>query len=449
MVLGLTLVAVACGGDDDGAGTATTLAAADGEPATSSCLWSEPVTIDSNNTQYPDAGVAYWFTAVTLPEGATLRLHGTYPHSRYASFNSYGVDPATGEPGLPVAALADVEIEPDAGSTNPFLPGADRTAAERSYTVEVTADAATGATNALVVDPPTDGGTAAQLIYRVYLADDGTAPLGGVPLPRPELVRADGTVLADEAACSALAASGEPPTTLPALDEAQYRSLVALGDPATHPAQDPPRWVRFFNARQALLWSFWPGTTQEAALATVDATAQGGYYSNAHTDYVVAPVNHLLGPDPDGANVLVLTGRAPTTPRTVAGEATMGEGQVRYWSLCQNESPVTTRGAGCLHDEQVPVDDRGRYTIVVGRPEDRPDSATAECGVAWLDWGTGDGVDRPEAGTLILRQLLASPAFDEAIDRVPAPGQEQATMGPYLPEGRYVAATDLEVGTCT
>ncbi len=440
----LVLLAGACGDDAETVAPTTDSSVL----PTSSCLWSEPVTIESNNTQYPDAGVAYWFTAITLPAGSTLRLHGEFPHSRYASFNSYGTDPATGESGLPVAALADVEIEPDDGSTNPFLPGADRTAADRSYAVEVTTDPTSTAANPLVVDAAASGPTEAQLIYRVYLADDGTAPLGGVTLPRPEVVTADGTTVAGEAACEALAASGEPPTTLPALDEAQYRSLVALGDPATHPAQDPPQWVRFFNARQALLWSFWPGTDQEAALATVDAAAQGGYYSNAHTDYVVAPVNHLLGPDPDGANVLVLTGRAPTTPRTVGGEPTMGEGQVRYWSLCQNESPVTTRGAGCLYDEQVPVDEDGDYTIVIGRPEDRPPTATAECGVAWLDWGSGDGVDRPQAGTLILRHLLADPSFDQAIARVPEPGTERATMGPYLPRGRYVAAADLALDGC-
>lgn len=205
--------------------------------------------------------------------------------------------------------------------------------------------------------------------------------------------------------------------------------------------------MRFFNARQALLWSFWAGTDQEADLAAVDATETGGYYSNAHTAYLVAPVSRLLGPDPDGANVLVLTGRAPTTPRTVSGVATMGEGEVRYWSLCQNESPVTTRASGCLHDEQVPVDDDGRYTIVIGRPEDRPATATTECGVAWLDWGSGDGVDRPESGTLLLRQLLAESGFAGAITAVPAPGEE-ATMGDHLPTGRYEAAADLDVGTC-
>jgi hypothetical protein len=370
------------------------------------------------------------------------------------SFNAYGPDPATGEPGLPLDALADVEIGPDDGSTNPFAPGADRTVTERSYTVEVVGEVrpADGdrARNTLYARSPASEGevTEAQIIYRVYVPDEGTDLLGGVPLPEPTLQTANGTTSTGEEACIALEAVTALPTDLPTLSVDQYRELVALGDPATHPAQDPPRWTRFFNARQALLSSFWAGTPQEAEIAGLDATEQGGYYSNAHTDYVVAPVNRLLGPAPDGANVLVVQGVAPRTPPTADGESTMGAGDVRYWSLCQNESPVTTRGSGCLHDEQVPVDDNGRYTIVISRPEDRPADATGACGVAWLDWGPGDGVDRPEAGTLILRQILAAPGFERAIARVQAPGDEATTMGAYLPEMTYATATAFSVPGC-
>src|SRR5690606_33894744 len=163
--------------------------------------------------------------------------------------------------------------------------------------------------------------------------------------------------------------------------------------------------------------------------ADVDATKVGGFYSNADNAYVVAAVNRGLGPDPDGHNLLVLEGTAPSTPATGDGEATMGDGQVRYWSLCQNESPVTTRVSGCLYDEQVPTDDEGRYTIVLGRPDDRPDNATEDCGVAWLDWGPGDGVSRETAGTLLLRHLLPADDFDAAIQRVEAPGEEPDVLG--------------------
>ncbi len=106
------VVAGAC--SEDGSGDEAAPASSTAS-ARSPCFWSEPTTLATNNTQYPDTGAAYWFTAVRLPAGSTLRLAGEYPHGRYVSFNAYGPDPATGEPGLPLDALADVEIGPDDG----------------------------------------------------------------------------------------------------------------------------------------------------------------------------------------------------------------------------------------------------------------------------------------------------------------------------------------------
>lgn len=454
LAVGLALGAVACSSDggsasDEGAsattaGTATTVARSG-----SSCFWSDPVTVDANNTQYPDSGAAYWYGGYTLPEGASLRVTGAYPHARYASFNAYGPDPETGVAGVPVDALADVAIAPDDGSTNPFEVGADRTTSARDYRVRVVARDVPGAGADRVGNLLYGGGADQQLIYRVYVPDEGRDLLGDAGVPQVEVELADGTVLDGDEACAALDVTTTIDTEgLPSIDETAYRSLVALGDPATHPAFDPVEWHAFFNTRHALLSTFYAHTDQEASLADVDATKVGGFYSNADNAYVVAAVNRGLGPDPNGHNLLVLTGTAPSTPATQDGEATMADGDLRYWSLCQNESPVTTRVSGCLHDEQVPVDDEGRYTIVLGLPEDRPDNAVDDCGVAWLDWGPGDGVSRPEAGTLLLRNLLPSADFHQAIQHIEAPGDEAAVLGDHLPEGTYTTPDDFADRGC-
>lgn len=76
--------------------------------------------------------------------------------------------------------------------------------------------------------------------------------------------------------------------------------------------------------------------------------------------------------------------KALTTPKTFNGEAKMGEGQFRYWSMCSNQGFANSRVNGCVYDEQTPVGPEGFYTIVVSRKADRPRNAIRACGVAWL-----------------------------------------------------------------
>ena len=85
----------------------------------------------SVNIAYPDLGARYWVSSFPLPPGTELILKGRYPHARYMSFNVY--DAAA----QPTDGLADVDVAPDAGSTNPFPPGAQRDAPKRDYTVRV------------------------------------------------------------------------------------------------------------------------------------------------------------------------------------------------------------------------------------------------------------------------------------------------------------------------
>jgi hypothetical protein len=85
----------------------------------------------------------------------------------------------------------------------------------------------------------------------------------------------------------------------------------------------------------------------------------------------------------------------------------------------------------------------------VSKAADRPANARAECGVAWLDWGErGDGAGNPDYGFLIMRNMLVSPDFAQAIQRVPKPGEEQAAMGPYFPRSEYTSRAAFEARGC-
>ena len=168
----------------------------------STCFWyygafgGSPKTF---NMAYPDAGARYWGAIFRRPPGSTLKIHGLYPHARYTSLISYDAL------GQIVDGLADYQIDPDPGSTNPFRPGARRDGRSRSYTVTIldqqNLDPATGRTlfnktnprtnerhrNALYArgDTPTFenvGGTTYEFqgfAVRVYIPDRGRDLRGG------------------------------------------------------------------------------------------------------------------------------------------------------------------------------------------------------------------------------------------------------------------------------
>jgi len=410
-----------------------------------SCFWIGPVTAKQFNVNSPDEATVYWYTRFKVPEGARLFLTGRYPHARYASFDAYDAQ------GTLLDGLADVDIVPDTGSVNPFDVGARRAAANRYYRVEIAnrsapTNSALRRRNVLYAGVPASARQ--QMVYRVNVPDSGRDEKGGMGLPRPEMVLASGIVLVGDATCEI---SGVPEIGSAArairdvgLAPDRYAALRdQAGAPATHPAQNPPQWEAYVNTELAQS-RFLLNTPRAAERTETDRNVGGAMFTGADEAQVSAYVDRRHGP------VLVLTGRAPTTPRTVGGDSVMRAGQVRYWSLCQNESLASTAFVDCVHDEQVPLDAQGRYTIVMSLPADRPTNATAQCGVAWLDWGTrGDNAGRPTAGMLVLRQLLAHPSFSAAAANVGAPGSEPRVMGAYLPAGSYTTKAQYEAGGCT
>ena len=118
------------------------------------CFWGVPSSNVGpiNEINYPVAGqnvlavdtdVVYYYTRLQLPAGATVTLHGQFPHSRFFSLTTY-VTKGT-ESGLPATSIYDSQINPDPGSVNPYRPGEDRRAKNRSYTItDQRADAAGG-----------------------------------------------------------------------------------------------------------------------------------------------------------------------------------------------------------------------------------------------------------------------------------------------------------------
>lgn len=434
-IIAAALLAAAWGG-----ASAAPEAAQVGPPGVRSCFWYRgPFSGDPYiNIAYPDAGAIYWSAMFTMPEGAKLELKGDFTHARYQSFISYDSD------GKPIESLPDYLMEPVAGSTNPFRPGADRTAKARAYSIEVlTAQPqdrsgegtfqANATRNTIHAPKYTDGQQ--TLLYRIYVPNAGRDITGGVGLPSPVLTLADGTKLAGADACARLNAA-QPTKLGPAalgLPVAQYLELTNQpGKPDTWPATNPPTW--YVQGDRESLIAIYTGTFKPGG-----RRSEGGFYPNPDNNYIRTIVNRRLG------HVFVVRGKMPKTPNTLKGDKTMGEGDLRYWSMCSNQSFANTRVNDCVYDEQVPLDKQGMYTIVVSHKADRPRNARPECGIAWLPIAdNGDGVADKDVAIVQIRNMLANPSFPHAIQKVTGDAEIAKTMGPYMPKAFYMMPSAVE-----
>ena len=384
----------------------------------------------TTNVLAVDTNAVYWGGTYAALPGTRIRIEGQYPHSRYISWNVY--DAAA----RPIDALSDVQLAPDPGSTNPFVPGASRTAEQRDYTafIEVGPRPAQPAPNTLYTGD-SRGGT---FLYRVYVPDRGRDAKGGVPLPKVTLEPAGGAGGAPGVdACRELQAPYAEP--LNDLITGAPGAPDPTDDGNGYPGRNPPRWRLFENLC---------GSAVDILLDNEDGEdfhpdARGrcgdgpGFLSNRDIAYVFTGTSRGFG------ELLVLRGRAPTFADTRPGPATMPSGeQLRYWSFCQYE-PASQRVISCRSDDHVAVGPRGFYKIVVSTAEQRPRNARRRCGVTWLPWG-------PQTqGLLIYRHMLPDPSFSQAIQNVGKPGEEREVMGGYYPRSRYLeTAADFERRGC-
>ncbi len=408
----------------------------------STCFWAVGVINGGTlNIAYPDAGANYWAAVYTVPAGATLELKGEYPRARYASVESYNAV------GVVTDALVDYQINPDSGSRNPFRAGVQRDVKQRSFTITMldsspakplSPDQRSGepARNYLYTKPVGDTTGLHILLWRVYIPDKGTGLRGGVPLPKPVLRLANGTVQTGKRACDTLTSQEK---RLNAVDlsallvpESQYDMLrYQPGVQPWFPAKKTPVWRVQYN--RAYLLALYDGPNYHPDIGTPTKSGQSGFFPNIDNQYARAAVNRKLG------KIVAFRGTMPTFPDTFGGETYLKQGtQLRYLSFCMNESVLTTKVMDCVYDEQIPLHSHRQYVVVTSRPQDRPSNATAKCGVAWLAWSpAGDGGKDHDFGWMQLRNMLPSPSFRHAIQNTVAPGDEHRVLGGYLPAGTY------------
>lgn len=407
-------------------------------PAGLGCGWQTASDPDRTNIAFPDTSAKYWVASVLLTPGNRLRIDGQYPDARYFSFNVY--DPAL----RPTDALADVEISPKNGRSNPFSTPNGRPGG--AYTAYLTYGQSP-TQNASVPRAPNTlyGGNVAlgpggspnfglvTLIYRIYVSHSGDYFNGGVPLPQLTLESADGknTIATlpncEEPLLPTFGGLAPKPGLNNALVSADYPDQLPTFFPI---GTYPPKSAKFFSLPDTVLGI---GREQTGVLPPTPDVAPlnggGGFLSNIHNAYTSTTFNRRYG------NIVLVRAKAPTF-RGARGVG-FNQEQMRYWSICGNEF-ATQRFTQCAADYQTAIDANGYFTAVVSDLADRPANATAANGFTWLAWGAYPDM------VVIYRHMLANPAFKQSIQNQPFGGDLKAGMGEYYPEAAYCDKATFE-----
>jgi hypothetical protein len=405
-----------------------------------------------NPNLWPDKRPTYFFGNLAMPTGSSLTIRGRFPFARYFKFSLYEFEKQTFV-AVAGGSLTGYDIEPDPGSENPYRVGANRQAKKRNFTLHVLAENAPKKPADRPKNTVYVGREGKELAagFRIYLSDEGYDGAGWGPGDTPSREApgityvgklADGTVLSAEEVVKRFArpmGSAPPPLTV---DE--WYALVNAKDndpaltPATAPARPEAPWEMFRGMRYSVVGAF---KTREAQLKMpLQKEMEGG--GDPTTAYMLVYLSRKFGP------VYVFRAKLPTFPNTFAGTKIMPDGQVQYWSVVSVASAPSGELWDGLFDMQLPLDKNGYYTIVVSCPEDRLKNATRANGVAWMDWGPGEGLNdkrnRKGWGMLIMRYMVCRPDWENSPQKATKPGSEKAVMGPYYPTGYYTTKAQFE-----
>ena len=385
---------------------------------------SENLNFDSLKAGVPDPHVTYFALGTSLaPFGSKLVIEGEYPYCRFFSFQisppfdgkGYCINRALGPTEV---SLVDTDIKPLPGSSNPFLPGANRKVKDRKY--RVTFDLAIGDPVGLnpSFKPPYRGlgnNRAGGLIQnqgplykkfggkgpwnlglvwiRYYAPDKDKGSMAGVPIPKAYYVLPTGEKYFINSNFNGFIAN---------TNRRQQAKVSAAKEPDKSIGPDVG-WGKSFGILRSLgeggmraLKKTRPEDTAYIGKLELGATGRGEkqpapyHYERSATEnnyvtYLGRSMN--LGKD----KVIILTGKLPTFPDTRPGESTFNTAQLRYWSLTTYDYNPLRKTLGCavssVMDDEVVLDANRRYIIVYSRAEDRPKNATKQHGVTWVNWG--------------------------------------------------------------
>lgn len=353
----------------------------------------------SGNVQAPDSAARYWLMPFDT-QYETMTIQGNFPNIRYFSFAAYETIAYDAEEntqmGFHLAEhhLYDAQIDPDPGSTNPFVtPGGT----DCTYTIVISRIGQSSG-NTIAVSPDL-----VWVVLRMYVADadpslSGQSLMGGVPLPTITLTEKNGAGHQLEA-CSPI-----------------------------------NKWSDVSALTQFL---FPPG---------MDLNVDEGTPSSNRL-WFASPENppSILWPNPDGkymmmwpgnnyqpGRIIVIHGKAPSFPDTFDGSPIWVPSrgfrtvEMRYWAMCQIDAALPFSAVDCTTDLTTRLQG-GDYTIVISDDRQRPDWLRSN--INWLPYG-----DEQYPKFLIFRNMLPADDFPYAIQNAWEAGCTFDFEFPNLPD---------------
>lgn len=358
------------------------------------CNWLFESTVQNANVYYPETNAVYWLAALpdSVPSGDTIAIKSVSPTARYFSFEIYD------DSGKAETGINDADIF---GQSNP----APAIASGQGYEATVTYNALLASSGStLVINPiavDTSQPAHKYLLYRLYLPTDGVDQFANLPVL---------TYVAKDGTQTPLAQTPDQPSCNQIYDNIQAQLAAggsglgsSISTLPSGPAVKPPKMVVYRSS--------------------------GGHYQNLDVQYMYEQANDTLG------NLLLVRGKAP------AYATGPGIAQVRYWSVCSDESDAPYQTVQCLADQDALLDANGYYNIVIA-PSTPPTGYSASFN--YLPWG-GEAFGRP-----IYRQVLPASAFSQSIANAPLLSAS-TSMGDYYPQTAYcsdsVFSANLAAGT--
>jgi hypothetical protein len=331
----------------------------------------------SANLWAPDSSATYWDQPVVAGPGLRITISATFPDASYFSLQTYTPYGTPFSVNGVSSSLADYQVAPGQGSTNPWQ---HRAGPGGRFAVTVRSGVAPGEPNALPLPSGTSVAHPGYLLYRVYL------PAGGISqLTPPTLTWSQGTVVRRLPPCSTH-------VLLPLPEKAPAGTTPS-------PSKVPPPAGAFFKP----LLKNYAGGLADANDAYVEA-------------YFIRPTT---------TDVLVVSAKAPTfapgggpSPWPEPGE------DMQYWSMCiavgkgtlptvVNQLPGGQVDYGCRADEATKLDAAGDYNYVVG-PEAQRAAISKIPGATFLPFSSTATTPRGRPWplyVLLLRNILVSPDF--------------------------------------